>query len=79
MHVPRQFQFLLCLIKTPVSDAQILSFDALFGLCQKKHACVSGRPPLYGTTFLEEVDQYVRCYDSAVSSWKGCSYIDTFH
>ena len=50
---------------------QIISFDALFGLCRKKHASVSVRPPLYGTTFFEkqeEVDQYVRSYDTVASS-----------
>ena len=49
---------------------QIISFDALFGLCQKKHAGVSVRSPLYGTTFFEkqeEVDQYVRSYDTVAS------------
>ena len=50
---------------------QIISFDALFGLCQKKHAGVSVRSPLYGTTFFEkqeEVDQYVRSYDTVALS-----------
>lgn len=49
---------------------QILSFDALFGLCRKKHSGLSVRPPLYRTTFFEnqgEVDRFVQEYDCSSS------------
>ena len=54
-----------------MEGTQILSFDALFGLCRKKHAGVSVRPPLYGNTYFEnqdEVDRFVGDYDSSGSS-----------
>ena len=49
---------------------KVQSFDALFGLCRKKHAGASVRPPLFGTTFFEkqdEVDAFVKEYDSTAS------------
>lgn len=52
-------------------ELQIISFDALFGLSRKKHAGVSVRPPLYGTTFFDnqdDVDEFVRKYDLSCSS-----------
>ena len=74
---------------------KILSFDALFGLYQKKHAGVSVRPPLYGTTFFhrqEEVDRFVQGYDTSDSTpdkvmqslclicgIKSCNYVRYIH
>ena len=46
------------------------SYDALFGLCRKKHAGTSVRPPLFGATLFEkqdEEDAFVQEYDSAGS------------
>ena len=54
-----------------MEGTQILSFGALFGLCREKHAGVSVRPPLYGSTFFEKqdvVDEFVEVYDSSGSS-----------
>lgn len=45
-----------------------MSIDALFGLCRKKSAGVSVRPPLFSNTFFEDqgrVDEFVTKYDSS--------------
>ena len=42
--------------------------DAIFGLCRKKSAGLSHRPPLFGGMFFEDqeiVDKFVNDYDSA--------------
>lgn len=42
--------------------------DAVFGLCQKKSAGISVRPPLFAGLFFEEqaaVDDFVIKYDSS--------------
>ena len=49
------------------------SFDALFGLCCKKAAGSSVRPPLFGTLYFDDqevVDEFVLKYDldTSVSS-----------
>jgi len=51
----------------------------LFGLCRKKHAGVSVRPPLYGNTFFEnqsEVDRFVEEYESTGSLPDQVIYIE---
>ena len=45
-----------------------MSMDALFGLCRKKSAGVSVRPPLFSRTFFEDqerVDEFITNYDSS--------------
>ena len=45
-----------------------MSMDALFGLCRKKSAGVSVRPPLFSNTFFEDqgrVDEFVTAYDTS--------------
>lgn len=42
--------------------------DALFGLCRKKSAGISVRPPLFSGIFFEEqeaVDRFVKSYDAS--------------
>ena len=49
---------------------KVLSYDALFGLCRKKHSGKSLRPPLFGSIFFEnqeEVDTFVQEYDSSIA------------
>ena len=50
------------------SGLQILSMDALFGLCRKKSAGISVRTPLFSDIFFEgqdKVDEFVASYDSS--------------
>ena len=45
-----------------------MSMDAFFGLCRKKSAGVSVRPPLFSHTFFEDqgrVNEFVTTYDSS--------------
>lgn len=45
---------------------QVLSLDAVFGLCRKKSAGASVRPPLFSNVFFEnqeQVDHHVCTYD----------------
>ncbi|XP_064406478.1 uncharacterized protein LOC135351424 [Halichondria panicea] len=49
------------------NGTQIISMDGVFGLCRKKSAGVSVRPPLFSGVFFEEqqaVDEFVADYDT---------------
>lgn len=51
-----------------VEGTQIISMDGVFGLCRKKSARVSARPPIFSGVFFEdqqEVDNHVSSYDTA--------------
>lgn len=51
-----------------MEGTHIISMDAMFGLCRKKSAGESHRPPLFSGVFFEDqegVDQFVESYDSA--------------